>query len=87
VLIIVAMAPVPWSSALGALAGAFPEIERMAAGRRHDFLEAPPFSFPHSDIALPWGGWTEIAVTLIAIGLAVRLRRGRESGRDSLKEV
>lgn len=86
-LVIVAMAPVPWGSALGALGAAFPAIERIVTGRRHDFMEAPPLNFPHSEIGLPWGLLTQIAVTLIAIGLAVRLRRGRASRRALTREV
>ena len=83
-LMIVAMAPAPWGSAFGLLGGVFPEVERFATGGRYDFLETPPFNFPHSVTGPPWGLITQLAATLIALGLAVWLRR-RPSPRRGLE--
>jgi hypothetical protein len=79
-LAMVAMSPAPWGSIFGALGGAAPELQRLAAGGRYDFFEAPPFNFPHSTVGLPWGLLTQAAVTLVAVGIAMRVRRGRSPG-------
>ncbi len=74
-LIVAAMAPMPWSSLSGALGGISPEIQRVLAHQRQDLLEGPPFYLPHSTAAPPWGILTQLAVVVIALVLATRLRR------------
>ncbi|HLW59411.1 MAG TPA: hypothetical protein VKV57_05730 [bacterium] len=80
-LAMVAMSPAPWGSIVGALGGAAPELERLTAGGRYDFFEAPPFNFPHATVGLPWGLLTQAAATLFAVGIAIRFRRVPAPGR------
>jgi hypothetical protein len=77
-LVIIAMAPAPWGSLAGAIGGVLPEIERVLTRQRYDFLERPPLELPHTMAGLPWGVVTQVAVTALALALAIGLRRGRE---------
>ena len=78
-LVVVALAPVPWGSLMGAFGGALPALERVIAGQRYDFLERPPFGLPHLEAEPPWGVATEIAATVTALALAVRQRKYRRT--------
>ena len=82
VMIMAAWAPAPWSSLTGALGGIAPDIHRIILHQRQDILEGPPFYLPHTTVGPPWGLLTQLAVVLIALILAVRLRRTR-SGRGA----
>ncbi len=59
-------APRPWGALAGAAGGIFPDVERVFSGREYNFL-------PHRDIGLPWGLVTQVAVTVLALALALRL--------------
>jgi len=73
----------PWSVLAGAAGAIFPEVERVLSGARFDLLHRLPLSLPNSDIGLPWGLLTQIGVTLLALGVAMRplVRRGSAGAR------
>lgn len=76
-LAIVWMAPKPWGAAAGAAGSIFPEIERLLSGHPEDLLGRLPLRLPQSEIGLPWGLLTQIAVTVTGLAIAVRLRKRR----------
>lgn len=76
-LAIVWMAPKPWGAGAGAAGGIFPEIERLLSGHREDLFGRLPLRLPQSEIGLPWGLLTQIAVTVMGLAIAIRLRKRR----------
>lgn len=75
-LAIALMAPRPWGALAGSAGGIFPEVERALTGHRYDLFQRL-FGFPNSDTGLPWGLVTQIAVTVIALAIGLRVQRRR----------
>ncbi len=73
VLLIVAMAPRPWSALSGAVAGILPDANRVFANEP-DLLQQV-IHLPYVDITFPWSVLTQVAIVVFALVLALHWRR------------